>query len=78
MHQPLCCCALYFHPDNAEYTYIHAAVTVYVLEGTPPGRIYQVDAADPESAQLKVSCVKQKTPEMMQSALSEMWITIIF
>lgn len=36
-----------------------------MLEGTPPERIYQVDAADPENAKLKVSCIKQKTPEMI-------------
>ncbi|XP_032913462.1 cadherin-related family member 3 [Catharus ustulatus] len=30
-------------------------VTIYVLEGTPPGRIYRVDAADPENAKLKYS-----------------------
>ncbi|KFO94140.1 Cadherin-related family member 3, partial [Buceros rhinoceros silvestris] len=30
-------------------------VTVYVLEGTPPERIYQVDAADPENAELKTN-----------------------
>lgn len=63
MHQFLCCCVLYFYSDNTEYTYIHAAVTIYVLEGTPPGRIYQVDAADPENAKLKVSWIKQKSPE---------------
>lgn len=65
MHQSLCCYVLYFYPDNTEYTYIHAAVTIYMLEGTPPERIYQVDAADPENAKLKVSCIKQKTPEMI-------------
>ncbi|XP_009705987.1 PREDICTED: cadherin-related family member 3 [Cariama cristata] len=30
-------------------------VTIYVLEGTPPEFIYQVDAADPENAELKYS-----------------------
>lgn len=38
---------------------------IYVLERTPPERIYQVDAADPENAKLKVSCIKQKTPEII-------------
>ncbi|KFV50540.1 Cadherin-related family member 3, partial [Tyto alba] len=30
-------------------------VTIYVLEGTPPECIYQVDAADPENAELKTN-----------------------
>ncbi|KFQ95303.1 Cadherin-related family member 3, partial [Nipponia nippon] len=30
-------------------------VMIYVLEGTPRGRIYQVDAADPENAKLKTN-----------------------
>ncbi|KFP73241.1 Cadherin-related family member 3, partial [Apaloderma vittatum] len=30
-------------------------VTIYVLEGTPPECIYQIDAADPENADLKVN-----------------------
>ncbi|KFU94319.1 Cadherin-related family member 3, partial [Chaetura pelagica] len=30
-------------------------VTIYVLEGTPVGCIYQVDAADPENAKLKTN-----------------------
>lgn len=64
MHQSLCCCALYFYPDNTE-SYIPAAVTIYVMERKPPERIYQVDAADPENANLKVSCIKQKTPEII-------------
>lgn len=53
-------------------------MTIYVLEGMPPGRIYQVDAADPENMKLKVSCIKQKTPKVIQSAVSEMWTNIIF
>ncbi|KAF4793902.1 cadherin-related family member 3 [Turdus rufiventris] len=48
--------------NNAEYTYIHAAVTVFVLEGTPPGRIYQVDATDPENAKLKYSLLPATVP----------------
>ncbi|KFV97166.1 Cadherin-related family member 3, partial [Eurypyga helias] len=32
-------------------------VTIYVLEGTPPEFIYQVDAADPENAELKTNSV---------------------
>jgi len=59
--QYVCCRVLYSYLINTEYTYIHAAVTIYVLEGTPPERIYQVDAADPENAELKVSCIKEKT-----------------
>lgn len=47
---------------NTEYTYIHAAVMIYVLEGTPPERIYQVSATDPENAELKVSYIKEKIP----------------
>lgn len=60
MYQYVCCCVLYSYLINIEYTYIHAAVTIYVLEGTPPECIYQVDAADPENAELKVSCIKEK------------------
>lgn len=60
MYQYVCCRVLCSSPINTEYTYIHAAVTIYVLEGTRPERIYQVDAADPESAELKVSCIKEK------------------
>ncbi|KAM4901080.1 cadherin-related family member 3 [Sylvia borin] len=37
-------------------------VTVYVLERTPPGRIYQVDAADPENAKLKYSLLPATVP----------------
>ncbi|NWS97123.1 CDHR3 protein, partial [Mionectes macconnelli] len=35
---------------------------IYVLEGTPPGRIYQVDAADPENAKLKYSLLPATMP----------------
>ncbi|NXA95879.1 CDHR3 protein, partial [Melanocharis versteri] len=38
------------------------AVTIYVLEGTPPERIYQVDAADPENAKLKYSLLPATAP----------------
>ncbi|NXC05468.1 CDHR3 protein, partial [Orthonyx spaldingii] len=37
-------------------------VMIYVLEGTPPGRIYQVDAADPENAKLKYSLLPATAP----------------
>ncbi|NXE32285.1 CDHR3 protein, partial [Ptilorrhoa leucosticta] len=37
-------------------------VTIYMLEGTPPGRIYQVDAADPENAKLKYSLLPATAP----------------
>ncbi|NXN86088.1 CDHR3 protein, partial [Bombycilla garrulus] len=37
-------------------------VTIYVLEGTPPERIYQVDAADPENAKLKYSPLPATVP----------------
>ncbi|NXP60492.1 CDHR3 protein, partial [Chloropsis cyanopogon] len=37
-------------------------VTIYVLERTPPGRIYQVDAADPENAKLKYSLLPATVP----------------
>ncbi|NWV55201.1 CDHR3 protein, partial [Daphoenositta chrysoptera] len=37
-------------------------VMVYVLEGTPPERIYQVDAADPENAKLKYSLLPATAP----------------
>ncbi|KAM7127284.1 cadherin-related family member 3 [Ciconia maguari] len=37
-------------------------VTIYVLEGTPPGCIYQVDAADPENAELKYSLLPASVP----------------
>lgn len=65
MYQCVCCCVHCSYPINTEYSYIHAAVTIYVLEGTPPERIYQVDAADPENAELKVSCTEEKNPEMI-------------
>ncbi|NWZ38127.1 CDHR3 protein, partial [Brachypodius atriceps] len=37
-------------------------VTIYVLEGTPPGRIYQVDATDPENAKLEYSLLPATVP----------------
>ncbi|XP_068018532.1 cadherin-related family member 3 [Melanerpes formicivorus] len=37
-------------------------VTIYVLEGTPPGCIYQTDAADPENANLKYSLLPAQVP----------------
>ncbi|NXD33413.1 CDHR3 protein, partial [Copsychus sechellarum] len=37
-------------------------VTIYVLEGTPPQRIYQVDAADPENVKLKYSLLPATVP----------------
>ncbi|KAK4829434.1 hypothetical protein QYF61_004309 [Mycteria americana] len=37
-------------------------VTIYVLERTPPGCIYQVDAADPENAELKYSLLPASVP----------------
>ncbi|NXO08075.1 CDHR3 protein, partial [Oriolus oriolus] len=37
-------------------------VTIYVLEGTPPQRIYQVEAADPENAKLKYSLLPATAP----------------
>ncbi|NXB82367.1 CDHR3 protein, partial [Donacobius atricapilla] len=36
--------------------------TIYVLERMPPGRIYQVDAADPENAKLKYSLLPAAVP----------------
>ncbi|NWH20404.1 CDHR3 protein, partial [Grus americana] len=40
-------------------------VTIYVLEGTPPECIYQVDAADPENAELKYSLLPAPVPFMV-------------
>ncbi|NXP55377.1 CDHR3 protein, partial [Heliornis fulica] len=40
-------------------------VTIYVLEGTPPEYIYQVDAADPENAELKYSLLPVPVPFMV-------------
>ncbi|KAM3673254.1 LOW QUALITY PROTEIN: cadherin-related family member 3 [Ammospiza maritima maritima] len=37
-------------------------VMIYVLEGTPPERIYRVDAADPENAKLKYSLLPATAP----------------
>uniref|UniRef100_A0A8C4TTR9 Cadherin domain-containing protein n=1 Tax=Falco tinnunculus TaxID=100819 RepID=A0A8C4TTR9_FALTI len=37
-------------------------VMIYVLEGTPPEHIYQVDAADPENADLKYSLLPASVP----------------
>ncbi|RLW01975.1 hypothetical protein DV515_00007517, partial [Chloebia gouldiae] len=44
--------------QNNTESYIHAAVTIYVMERKPPERIYQVDAADPENAKLKIRVTK--------------------
>ncbi|NWV24681.1 CDHR3 protein, partial [Origma solitaria] len=43
-------------------------VTIYVLEGTPPERIYQVDAADPENAKLKYSLVPATVPFLIRES----------
>ncbi|XP_005039287.2 PREDICTED: cadherin-related family member 3 [Ficedula albicollis] len=43
-------------------------VTIYVLEGTPPERIYKVDAADPESARLKYSLLPASVPFSIQES----------
>ncbi|NXT83861.1 CDHR3 protein, partial [Zapornia atra] len=40
-------------------------VMIYVLEGTPPECIYQVDAADPENAELKYSLLPAPVPFMV-------------
>ncbi|NWR01187.1 CDHR3 protein, partial [Paradoxornis webbianus] len=37
-------------------------VTIYVLERTPPGRIYQADAVDPENVKLKYSLLPTTVP----------------
>ncbi|NXF98485.1 CDHR3 protein, partial [Eubucco bourcierii] len=37
-------------------------VTIYVLEGTPPGCIYQTEAADPENAKLNYSWLPAQVP----------------
>ncbi|NXW90842.1 CDHR3 protein, partial [Alopecoenas beccarii] len=37
-------------------------VMIYVLEGTPPERIYQVNATDPENAKLKYSLLPAPVP----------------
>ncbi|OPJ77763.1 cadherin-related family member 3 [Patagioenas fasciata monilis] len=37
-------------------------VMIYVLEGTPPERIYQVSATDPENAELKYSLLPASVP----------------
>ncbi|NWX01220.1 CDHR3 protein, partial [Caloenas nicobarica] len=37
-------------------------VMIYVLEGTPPERIYQVNATDPENAELKYSLLPAPVP----------------
>ncbi|XP_023774695.1 cadherin-related family member 3 isoform X2 [Cyanistes caeruleus] len=37
-------------------------VTIYVLEGTPPERIFQVDATDPENAKLQYSLLPATVP----------------
>ncbi|NXB02747.1 CDHR3 protein, partial [Cnemophilus loriae] len=43
-------------------------VTIYVLEGTPPERIYQVDAADPENAKLKYSLLPATMPFVIRES----------
>ncbi|NXU11083.1 CDHR3 protein, partial [Pardalotus punctatus] len=43
-------------------------VTIYVLEGTPPERIYQVDAADPENAKLKYSLLPATVPFLIRES----------
>ncbi|KAM4783720.1 cadherin-related family member 3-like [Cyanocitta cristata] len=43
-------------------------VTIYMLEGIPPGRIYQVDAADPENAKLKYSLLPATLPFLIRES----------
>ncbi|NXG65431.1 CDHR3 protein, partial [Hemiprocne comata] len=43
-------------------------VTIYVLEGTPAGGIYQVDAADPENAELKYSLLPASVPFLIEES----------
>ncbi|NXM11672.1 CDHR3 protein, partial [Ploceus nigricollis] len=43
-------------------------VTIYVLEGKPPGRIYKVDAADPENAKLKYSLLPATAPFLIMES----------
>ncbi|NWI77636.1 CDHR3 protein, partial [Dryoscopus gambensis] len=43
-------------------------VTIYMLEGTPPERIYQVDAADPENAKLKYSLLPTTVPFLIRES----------
>ncbi|NWQ79521.1 CDHR3 protein, partial [Columbina picui] len=43
-------------------------VTIYVLEGTPPERIYQVNAADPENAELKYSLLPATVPFLVSES----------
>ncbi|XP_031963363.1 cadherin-related family member 3 [Corvus moneduloides] len=43
-------------------------VTIYMLEGIPPGRIYQVDAADPENAKLEYSLLPATVPFLIRES----------
>ncbi|NWV62577.1 CDHR3 protein, partial [Malurus elegans] len=43
-------------------------VTIYVLEGTPPECIYQVDAADPENAKLRYSLLPATVPFLIRES----------
>ncbi|NWV98966.1 CDHR3 protein, partial [Machaerirhynchus nigripectus] len=43
-------------------------VTIYILEGTPPERIYRVDAADPENAKLKYSLLPATVPFLIRES----------
>ncbi|XP_010189398.1 PREDICTED: cadherin-related family member 3 [Mesitornis unicolor] len=43
-------------------------VTIYILEGTRPERIYQVDAADPENAELKYSLLPAPVPFLVSES----------
>ncbi|NXB15142.1 CDHR3 protein, partial [Rhagologus leucostigma] len=43
-------------------------VMIYMLEGTPPECIYQVDAADPENAKLKYSLLPATVPFLIRES----------
>ncbi|NXH32986.1 CDHR3 protein, partial [Myiagra hebetior] len=43
-------------------------VTIYILEQTPPERIYQVDAADPENGKLKYSLFPATVPFLIRES----------
>ncbi|XP_051479956.1 cadherin-related family member 3 [Apus apus] len=43
-------------------------ITIYFLEGTPVGRIYQVDAVDPENAELKYSLLPASVPFLVEES----------
>ncbi|NXM38975.1 CDHR3 protein, partial [Gymnorhina tibicen] len=43
-------------------------VMIYILEGRPPERIYQVDAADPENAKLKYSPLPATVPFLIRES----------